>query len=150
MYLPSLVSSSVSSFFSPSEEIQLEHIIPIKWCSFEVLQLTKVNVCHQFINHFCLCCFRYWISAYTTPTRKYPWNLTLWTQRAENERGKAGALFRLLQKTMCLIKGALVLSHSNFVFTEAFHEIFFLFLFFSDYSGERYVSITSLTSWVTN
>ena len=124
MYLPSLVSSSVSSFFSPSEEIELEHIVPIKWCSFEVLQLTKVNVCHQFINHFCLCCFRYWISAYKTPTRKYPWNLTLWTQRAENERGKAGALFRLLQKTRYISTQLF-----NLVFTEAFHEIFFCFCF---------------------
>ena len=30
LYLPSLVSSSVSSFFSPSEEIELEYIVPIK------------------------------------------------------------------------------------------------------------------------
>ena len=129
LYLPSLVSSSVSSFFSPSEEIELEHIVPIKWCSFEVLQLTKVNVCHQFINHFCLCCFRYWISAYTTPTRKCPWNLTRLTQRAENERGKAGALFRLLQKTMCLIKGTLVLSHSILFLLKHFMKYFFCFCF---------------------
>ena len=129
MYLPSLVSSSVSSFFSPSEEIELEHIVPTKWCSFEVLQLTKVNVCHQFINHFCLCCFRYWISAYTTPARKCPWNLTRLTQRAENERGKAGALFRLLHKTMCLIKGTLVLSHSIFFLLKRFMKNFFCFCF---------------------
>ena len=86
MYLPSLVSSSASSFFSPSEEIQSKHIVPIEWCSFDVLQLTKVNVCHQFINHFCFCCLRYCISAHTTPTRKFPWNLTRSTQRAENDR----------------------------------------------------------------
>ena len=93
------------------------------------MQLTKVNVCHQFINHFCLCCFRYWISAYTTPTRKCPWNLTRLTQRAENERGKAGALFRLLQKTMCLIKGALVLSHSILFLLKHFMKYFFVSFF---------------------